>query len=246
MSWSPDGKWIAAAQPTTSDRPGGIFLIPLEGRENVRITSRNQPLEDRSPAFSPDGRWLGFVSCAGGLSCDVQVLELSAGYAAHGEPRRLTRRGTYSSGLAWTPDGKALVHSTALTGGVAGRLWRVPLSESGEPQQLDSLGDGAWPAASRQGNRLAYSTYQLDRDVWISEVSAASGGPRKLISSTRDDWNAEFSLDGRRIAFASNRSGISEIWVANRDGSHPVQLTSSQRDTGTPRWSPESYLPCNG
>ena len=235
MSWSPDGKWIAATQRTTRDRPGGLFLVPLEGGENVRITSRNQPLEDKSPAFSPDGRRLAFVSCSSGISCDVHVLELGTGYSVKGEPRRLTRRGTYSSGLAWTPNGQALVFSAALAGATADRLWKVPVADSGEPEQLDLFGNGIWPATSAHGNRLAYSTNELDLDIWIFDKS----GSRKHISSTRDDTNAQFSRDGKRIAFVSTRSGVAEIWVANVDGSRCMQLTFSQRDTGTPRWSPD-------
>jgi Tol biopolymer transport system component len=49
----------------------------------------------------------------------------------------------------------------------------------------------------------------------------------------------QYSPDGSKIAFYSNRTGANQIWTCNADGSQPVQLTSmTGTTTGTPRWSP--------
>jgi Tol biopolymer transport system component len=61
----------------------------------------------------------------------------------------------------------------------------------------------------------------------------------EVLIASRGDSNAAFSPDGRRIAFESGRSGRGNIWVCDRDGFHPVQLTNLQRGGGTPRWSPD-------
>ena len=62
----------------------------------------------------------------------------------------------------------------------------------------------------------------------------------KLISSTRVDGDAQFSPDGKKIAFTSNRSGNDEIWVCDSDGSNAQQLTSlGTGNCGGPRWSPD-------
>jgi Tol biopolymer transport system component len=62
----------------------------------------------------------------------------------------------------------------------------------------------------------------------------------KFISSPRQQTSAVYSPDGNRIAFSSDRTGTFEIWVADSDGSHAVQLTSFAGPiTGTPRWSPD-------
>jgi Tol biopolymer transport system component len=62
----------------------------------------------------------------------------------------------------------------------------------------------------------------------------------ELISSSRFQADQQFSPDGKRIAFSSDRSGSFEIWVCNSDGSSPVQLTSfGGAYTGTPHWSPD-------
>jgi Tol biopolymer transport system component len=51
-----------------------------------------------------------------------------------------------------------------------------------------------------------------------------------------------FSPDGRRVAFSSDRSGEEEIWVADPDGSNAIQLTSMGARSGSPRWSPNGEL----
>jgi len=61
-----------------------------------------------------------------------------------------------------------------------------------------------------------------------------------IIAAGGIDTGPQFSPDGRQIAFSSDRSGSREIWLANSDGSHPVQLTRLQSFlTSTPRWSPD-------
>ena len=60
-----------------------------------------------------------------------------------------------------------------------------------------------------------------------------------MIASTRLDFNQQFSPDGKQIAFVSNRSGATEIWVADIDGSRARRLTSFGGPlTECPRWSP--------
>ena len=76
MSWSPDGKWLAVARGIDSGSVGdtrGIFLVPVDGGEPRRISNPRAPAFDIHPSFSPDGRSLGYASCASEWSCDVLV-----------------------------------------------------------------------------------------------------------------------------------------------------------------------------
>jgi Tol biopolymer transport system component len=61
-----------------------------------------------------------------------------------------------------------------------------------------------------------------------------------LIASTQRDIFPQYSPDGRRIAFYSNRSGSYEIWACDADGSKAAPVTLMKRGTtGSPRWSPD-------
>jgi len=99
------------------------------------------------------------------------------------------------------------------------------------------------PTISKQG-RLAYSTSTLEANIWRLELNGGRPSVKpatKLIASTHLDHTPEYSPDGKRIAFASNRSGSHEIWVSNSDGSGSMQLTSfgGVYYVGAPHWSPD-------
>jgi Tol biopolymer transport system component len=102
-------------------------------------------------------------------------------------------------------------------------------------------------AQSGRPARLVYVRAFEDLNIWRVETSGrgaqAASPPAVAISSTRTDANAQFSPDGRRVAFSSDRSGDNEIWVSDADGSNAVQLTSmGAPQTGTARWSPDGQM----
>ena len=77
------------------------------------------------------------------------------------------------------------------------------------------------------------------RHVWRMALSA-DGKPERVIASSQREEQAEYSPDGRKIAFSSSRSGSCEIWVTDADGSSARQMTSFAVGSVTrPRWSPD-------
>ncbi len=102
---------------------------------------------------------------------------------------------------------------------------------------------------SSNGGRLVYNKLISQRvDIWRVPGPRAKGRapPKKLISSTRRDFFPAYSPDGRRIAFTSDRSGRSQIWVCDSNGSNAVQLTRLQSADG-PQWSPDGkYISFSG
>ncbi|MBI3474606.1 MAG: winged helix-turn-helix domain-containing protein [Acidobacteria bacterium] len=61
---------------------------------------------------------------------------------------------------------------------------------------------------------------------------------RTIVPGNAGNAAPQFSPDGTRIAFMSNRSGPWQIWLSNADGSNPMQI-SRTNSAGTPRWSPD-------
>jgi Tol biopolymer transport system component len=248
LTWSPDSKHLVVVDKRAPEAPTGLFLLSIEsGEKHSLIPPPADSIGDSSPAFSPDGRTLAFTRSVSYPVSDVYLLALSDDLRPNGEPKRLTFDNRRCSGFTWTPDGREIVFSSNRLGGDC-RLWRISLSGSARPQLVASVGGHAhFPAISRQGPtggpRLAYRQDHRDRNIWRVAVPGRDGKvipPVKLIASTRDDISAQYSPDGKKIAFTSDRSGSYEIWVCESDGSNPVPLTSfGGRPTDLPSWSPD-------
>jgi Tol biopolymer transport system component len=154
-----------------------------------------------------------------------------------GESTRLTDDSRNVYGHAWSPDGRGVLFSSNRSGRV--ELWRVPAS-GGAPSWV-GLGDGQalFPSVSPESGRLAYLQNASEVNIWqvrIGEDDSAA----PLIASTQWDLHPQVSPDGRRVAFASNRSGSYEVWVSDRDGRGATRLTDfGGTFTSTPRWSPD-------
>jgi Tol biopolymer transport system component/DNA-binding winged helix-turn-helix (wHTH) protein len=240
LSWSPDSRLLAF---TSNMSTAGVSVTPGHYRIHVIdvASGEEQILSDPSPdclitmepAFSPDGKYLA-SACVLGESVNKIYVQRAAGREAREVALVANTRAL--QGLAWTPDGQAIVYSAA------SGLWRAAIT-GGTPERLTFAHDAITPAVARTGNTLAYGQVSMHRDIWRFDLSAptsVAGSPVKLISSSLGQQEPSFSPDGERIAFTSGRSGSSEIWVCHRDGSNPIQLSSlGGPEAGSPRWSPD-------
>jgi len=240
FDWSPDGKRLVFSDSPPGHDGWGISLLSIENPEdNYGLTTptATQPY-DFYPRFSPDGQSVAFIRTVDkSSSMDIHLVSVGGG-----EPKRLTFDKSMIRGLTWTSDGTYIVFSSDRVGGR--RLWKIRTS-GGAPEPL-SVGqeDAVEPAISRAGHNLAYTRILYDTNIWRYASSNASGTrelPTSLIASTERDQAPNYSPDGKRIAFASRRSGSYEIWMCDSDGASPVQLTMfhSSAEVGTPRWSPD-------
>jgi serine/threonine protein kinase/Tol biopolymer transport system component len=156
LSWSRDGKWIAAPDRGSLGSTQ-IYLIATETGERRPLTS-NTIGTDHAPAFSPDGKALAYASCRSGVyPCDVYVIDFGRDLAPRQE-RRITDQGLYLRGIAWLPDGRSLVYSAGRRSSAETSLWRVAVNPPGLPEPIDLAGTQArHPTISFTGGLLAYT-----------------------------------------------------------------------------------------
>ncbi len=234
VTWHPNGRWLIVTDRAVSREQPGLFLVSAASGEKRRLT--RPPVRtgaDIGPAFSRDARTLTFVRVDSFTVSEIYRLDLSNDHTPVAEPRQLTSGGRFNSCPGWGADGSIRFLSGHFR--AQRQLLRMPAAGSTHPESAGLAPDDAtFLAHSPQAGRLAYVRQVSDSNIWRVGDSAP------FLSSTRWDGMAQFSPDGRRIAFVSDRSGAFEIWVARTDGSHPVQLTSLKGPyAGRPCWSPD-------
>jgi Tol biopolymer transport system component/DNA-binding winged helix-turn-helix (wHTH) protein len=222
MNWSPNGKFIAFTAKEPNQNTYSISLLSVESLETRKLTEPIAEQQDWGPAFSPDGKQLAFVRSNGALTMtDIFIVPSEGGTA-----RRLTFDNTViASPPTWTRDGRSIVFSSPRTS--IPTLWRIPAS-GGTPVQVPQVGVVAvHPSISPNGYRLAYDQIMGRSSIW----NVALRKPDKRNSRTRVtasggyNWAPEFSPNGRKIVFLSDRLGTMEVWVCKSDGSDLIQLS---------------------
>jgi eukaryotic-like serine/threonine-protein kinase len=240
LSWSPDGKFLAFGDKPSPEASLGLYILSLQTGEKRRLTSPPpQSMGDYSPHFSPDGKTLAFIRERSGTA-EIYSLAISENGNARSEPQRLTPRHSWIGGFDWTPDGRSIVFSPEQFGSIS--LW-ISSAAGGTPERLIGGENARDVSISRAGDRLVYVRTSLDSNIWrIAGPNALhkDTAPTLLIASTQRDQEAQFSPDGKKIVFSSDRSGTSAIWVCDRDGLNAVELASDASTLGSPRWSWDS------
>lgn len=246
IAWSPDGKWLVVSDAPSYGGVRGLFLLSVETGEKRRITLPPNEYDDGDPAFSLDMRHLAFARYSGGAGAwsDLYVVNLSVDLEPEGPPERLTFYNRHLASPVWASDGRSILFTRIeLLGNHA--IWRINLStRKSEPLPL-SVDSSSALDLSRRGRRLVYTREISNTTVWAVDLpppksrSGWSGNPKPWMGTLGAE-NPQFSPDGQQIAFTSDSSGTSEIWICDRDGSHARQLTHMGAIvSGFPHWSPD-------
>ena len=241
LTWSLDGQGLIVSHRQTTNEPFALYYLSLDQGQFRKLTDPPTYVSgDTAPAISPDGRSLVFRRTIGFASGQLYLVAFDDASELRREPRLLTPQGTSAGSPAWSPDGREIIFSDGYY--FEPNLSRLILPRLGNatPKE-ESLGTlGSFVTTAATSPRLVYTVFRLDSNIW--EIQLDGGAPRStelnLLSSTRIDSGAQFSPDGRRIAFHSQRTGGAEIWIADRDGKNAFQLTS-MGDAAAPRWSPD-------
>jgi dipeptidyl aminopeptidase/acylaminoacyl peptidase len=232
---SPDGKWVAytvtIADSATDKNDTDVWMASWDGKENIRITSSKEA--ESSPRWSPDGKYLSFISGRdGGKGGQVWLLDRRGG-----EATRLTQIKGGVSAYEWSPD--------------ATRLALVIDDPEDEP-----VSDSAKAKAPKP---IVLDRYHFKQDVqgylgtkrshlYVFDVAAKKLDT--LTTGTYDEANPSWSPDGKSIAFVSDRSPDpdksinTDVYVIDaRPGATMRRVTTFEGDDNNAgsrlAWSPD-------
>jgi dipeptidyl aminopeptidase/acylaminoacyl peptidase len=245
---SPDGRWIAYALTVTdfekNSRNADIWLVPSGGGEPRRLTTSEK--RDDTPAWSPDGGTLAFISSRDG---DPQIYALSL---AGGEARRVTDFPGGVEDMIWTPDGKGFVFA-ARTYLDCRDLDCV--AKKDKEKEESKVG-------AKVHEHLLYRHWDAYEDGKVQHLfyTAVEGGePRDLTSDLKFDaltfWLAsvgrdfEVSPDGTMLYFSGKQAEAQavsyneEVWCVPMAGDEVKRITTNPAADTHPRVSPDGrYL----
>lgn len=238
---SPDGEWLIYTVTSTDmaadRRNADLWKVKYDGTARTQLTFSAESESD--PQWSPDGRYISFVSSRPGpvRGSQVWVLERSGG-----EARQLTQLKGGVSTYRWSPDSTRLAI-----------VRRDPA-----PDDDDAAGGRG---ATRNDKPIVIEKYQFKRDgptyltgnarnrIFIYDI-AAQKAERLTRDGDYDEGAPAWSPDGRRIAFSSNhdtnheRTRNTDIFVVDAiAGSASRKLTAfAGSDGGDITWSPDGTL----
>jgi len=228
---SPDGKWVAytveASDLGKDESDTEIWMVPLAGGEALRVAS--SPKSDSKPRFSPDGRYLAFLSKRDGKKAQVFLLDRQGGDA-----QRLTDFKGSVSELAWSPDGT-----------------RLALVVS-EPDP-DEPGDDAAQAKTPKPIVVRRLKFKSDGDGYLKQLHSQlhlfdlrTRASAALTSGPYDVASPVWSPDARWIGFVSNRTPDPDanentdlFLIEPRPGATAVPLAATPAAQSAPAFSPD-------
>jgi serine/threonine protein kinase len=234
-SLSPDGSAVVYVR-SVEGRSHIFSQPPIRGANAVDLTA-DSPADDTQPSFSPDGRQIAFRSERNGGGIFLMS-------AKGGAVRRLTQ---FGFNPAWSPNGKEIICGTASITSpqirkTSSEVFRVNVAT--RVRRRITRGDAAQPSWSPNGKRIAYWGLLPQTGRRLIWTVPAEGGEAVLaVDDSHLNWNPVWSPDGRHLYFASDRSGIMNLWRVPIDESSghvrgkPEPVTASQQATMLPSLS---------
>ncbi|MBN2470593.1 MAG: PD40 domain-containing protein [Anaerolineae bacterium] len=236
---SPDGLYVAFM----SDRDGDneIYLMelacaqPANGGTDCEISTRqltDNEIDDRSPAWTPDGESILFASDVG---FEGQY-DLFAVNVAESTLTRITESDTYDDYPSAAPDGQVIIYTAWEPDNLStGAIMRLDREEGEVSVLIDNEGND-WAAAFRpDGGALVFNRVGEGRaGLWIAD--AAGENQRELYDGPGYDWAAAWNPDGQLLAFTSDETGTRELYLIPATGGTPRKITSGGGEY--PAWVP--------
>lgn len=225
---SPDGQWIAytveSNDVTADKRNGSVWMVSWDGKQNLRVSYSSG--SESNPHFSPDGKYLSFLSDRAADKSQVWVIDRRGG-----EAHPITNVKENIVDYSWSPDSKKLV------------LVMRPAKEDDKPKPI---------VISRYHFKQDYSGYVTEanrRHLYLFDIESQKLDP--LTSDANfDDHNPVWSPDSSRIAYITNhaqdpdQTATFDIFTIDaRAGATPQKLiTTNEANDSHLRWSPDGKL----
>jgi Tol biopolymer transport system component/DNA-binding winged helix-turn-helix (wHTH) protein len=235
ISWSPDGKWIALADALPEGEHARVYLLSTDTLEIKPIPISQQCDSEWGPAFSHNGEYLAYW-CSRRMENDDILYSLPI---SGGQPKIISPPLAYPNGLTWSADDKRLIYSLYPFGNeTSSQIGEINIT-NGSIKKLAFAGSAMLPAVSPRGDKLVYSSLSTNLSIWRRDLLHPEAPGVEVIPSSRQQWGAQYSPDGKRIAFQSLRSGVLGVWISNEDGSDLVEISNPTQPSGSPQWSPD-------
>ena len=171
---------------------GEIFTAPVEEGDLKQLTEG--PARDRNVSYSPDGKFVAYVSDKSGRE-ELYVVPVDGSTPA----QQVTDIDALKLGYNWSPDSKEIAFSAS-----DDKLRKLTVATR-QLVELDNSRYGAFsaPIWSPDGKWIAYSKPDISRtsDIYLIASSGAEKEPHRVTFDSNNDGNPRFGPDGRKLFF---------------------------------------------
>ncbi len=223
--WNRDGNSVIFNADNKADKSSDIFFAKKDGSGLFQLTKASG--KNTAPSVSPDGKQIAFVSTRDGEKYQIYVMD------PYGQNvKRLTNDPTVGFfNPVWSPNGKKLVYYTE-KGDRRDQVWVMNADGSNQILLTANIGHNIFPGWSSDGKQILFSSSNRETNGSGSYVDGsflytmnADGTGVTRLPANINSFFARFSPDGKKIAYIMGRFPSTHIYIANADGSAPVQIT---------------------